>query len=57
VKRDVRIEVRATQAEKDAWAALARPYSLSEYIRQLLTKELNRREQGEAWHIEQDNAA
>ena len=55
MKRDVRIEVRATQAEKDAWAALARPYSLSEYVRQLLTKELDRREAGEAWHV--DDAA
>lgn len=51
MKRDLRIEVRATAAEKEAWRRLAKPYSLSEYIRQLLIKELDRRDQGEAWRV------
>jgi hypothetical protein len=56
MKRDVRVEVRATAAEKAAWSALAKPYSLSEYIRQLLIKESDRREQGEAWRVDSSAA-
>lgn len=51
MKRDVTIQMRATEAERDAWQALAKPYSLSEYIRQLLNAEQRRREQGEAWVV------
>jgi hypothetical protein len=53
MKRDVTIQLRASAAERDEWQRLAKPYSLSEYIRQLLLKEQDRREQGEAWHVEE----
>lgn len=56
MKRDVTIQFRATEIERDAWQSLAKPYSLSEYIRQLLLKEQERRLQGESWHVDSSAA-
>ena len=53
MRRDVTIQLRASKAERDLWQDMAKPYSLSEYIRQLLLKEEERvRSASTGWVVE-----
>lgn len=44
VRRNVSIEVRCTEEERALWRELAKPFSLSEFVRQLMLREQTRRE-------------
>lgn len=47
--REKKVEIRCTPEEKEDWVEQAKPYSLSEYIRQLLIKDKAYREGERAW--------